>query len=69
MHERQPGDLILDTYLPTASAEERALARENLVRLARLLFSVYANADAGNPQAATREKSGNAVDSTAVSLL
>jgi len=34
---RQPGDLILDRYMPNASDEEREVARENLRLLARLL--------------------------------
>lgn len=37
----RPGDVILDQYLPHASAEEREAARENLHRLVRLLIRVH----------------------------
>ncbi len=37
---RQPGDLILDRYMPSATPEEREAARENLKRFARLIVSV-----------------------------
>ena len=37
---RQPGDLILDRYMPDATPEEREVARENLKRLARLMLRV-----------------------------
>lgn len=36
-----PGDIILDRYLPNASAEQREEARENLRRLARLIVRVH----------------------------
>jgi len=38
--ERQPGDLILDRFMPDAASEQREEARENLRRLARLILRV-----------------------------
>ena len=36
----QPGDLILDRYMPDATDEEREAARENLRQYAEVLFRV-----------------------------
>ena len=41
MAAHRPGDIILDRYLPHATAAERETARENLRRLARLLIRVH----------------------------
>ncbi len=35
---RQPGDLILDRYMPNATPEERETARENLRRYAASIY-------------------------------
>jgi len=36
--QRQPGDLILDRYMPNATPEEREAARANLTEFAALIF-------------------------------
>lgn len=38
--QRQPGDVILDRYMPDASPEAREAARENLRALVRVLLRV-----------------------------
>ena len=38
---RQPGDIILDRYMPNASLEKREAARERLKRLAALIVRVH----------------------------
>lgn len=38
--ERQPGDDILDRYVPHLSGSDRELARERLQKLARLLVRI-----------------------------
>lgn len=38
--EQQPGDLILDRYMPKASSEEREIARANLYRLIAVIFEI-----------------------------
>ena len=37
---RQPGDLILDRYMPHATAEEREAARENLRAFAAVVVGI-----------------------------
>ena len=37
----QPGDIILDRYLPDTSPEQREEARENLRHLARLIIRAH----------------------------
>jgi len=37
---RQPGDLILDRYMPRATAEEREAARENLRAFAVVVVGI-----------------------------
>lgn len=36
----QPGDLILDRYMPQATAEEREVARENLRAFAAVVVGI-----------------------------
>jgi len=62
MAERTPGDIILDKYMPQASAEERDAARQNLQRLARLILRVHDRLDR-YPQQAIRATGVSAVDS------
>ncbi len=38
--ERQPGDLILDRYMPNAPYEEREAARKNLEALVLVLLRI-----------------------------
>lgn len=40
--KRKPGDIILDRYMPDATAEEREQARENLKALAAVLIQIDA---------------------------
>ena len=63
MDARKPGDIILDRYLPHATAEEREAARENLRRLARLILRVQARLARDNPQPRTRGTSNPTVES------
>ena len=37
---RQPGDVILDKYMPDADSETRERARENLYALARAMLRI-----------------------------
>jgi hypothetical protein len=63
MPARIPGDIILDRYLPNATAEEREAARENLRRLARLLIRVHVRRALDNPQSAIRANGVSALES------
>jgi hypothetical protein len=38
---RKPGDILLDRFMPDASAEERAEALANLKRLLAVLIQIY----------------------------
>lgn len=62
MAERTPGNLILDSYMPHASVDERDAARENLQRLARLILRIHTRLES-NPQNEIRAMSTHAVDS------
>ena len=46
--DRQPGDLILDRYMPNASLEERETARANLYRLIAVLFEIERQTDSSS---------------------
>lgn len=39
-HTRQPGDLILDRYMPDAKLEEREQARDNLYSFAAVILRI-----------------------------
>ena len=38
--EHRPGDVILNRYMPNATAQERDVARENLRKLARFILRI-----------------------------
>lgn len=61
--EYRPGDVILDRYLPSATAEERETARENLYRFARLLIRVHERLALDNPQHSIRTDATSALES------
>jgi len=60
---REPGDSIIDRYLPDASAEEREEARENLRRLARFLIGVHERRSGVQGDNAIRAKASATVES------
>lgn len=59
----QPGDLILNRYMPDATPAEREAARENLRRLARLLIRVHERLALDNPQSAIRPSDEDTIES------
>lgn len=61
--DMQPGDRILDRYMPNATIDERDAARENLRRLARFLIRVHERLERENPQLAIRPNSNTALES------
>ena len=62
MTMRRVGDIILDRYLPHATEEERAVARENLHLLAELMIRVHERLARG-PQETIRANGELAVES------
>lgn len=60
---RQPGDDILDRYLPNAFAEEREEAQENLRHLARFLISVHERRAGAHGDNSIRAGGGATVES------
>jgi len=59
----QPGDTLLDRYIPTASLSVREETRDNLRRLARLLIRVHRRLTSDNPQPVTRATADSALES------
>jgi len=66
--KKRPGDVILDRYMPDASAEAREEARENLRRLARLIIRVNERLAAEGGDNGIRADGGGAVDSESSTL-
>ncbi len=63
MAERRPGDFILDTHMPLATAQEREVARDTMCRLIALISRVQARLDDDCAQAGPRAERSDAVDS------
>jgi hypothetical protein len=59
---RQPGDLILDHYMPDASEEEREEARRHLKAYAAALLRVQQRLLREKQDSATRAKDGGGVN-------
>jgi cell fate regulator YaaT (PSP1 superfamily) len=61
--EHQPGDIILNRYMPNATEEEREDARENLRRLARVLLRIEVRIARECYEKQIRDSGGRKVDS------
>lgn len=59
---RQPGDLILDRYMPQATADEREAARANLRAFAVVVVSIAKRLALEDLDQATRANGPRAVD-------
>lgn len=60
--DRQPGDLILDRYMPHATMEEREAARENLRAFAAVVVGIAKRLAQEEREGAIRATGGCGVD-------
>ena len=60
---RRPGDVILDRYMPDATAEEREAARANLYGFVAVLLRIATREATEEAEQAIRAKSGGEVES------